>query len=249
MSSGTDKDEDRGTHASSPSVSFIGRRRRRSRGQHRVWMPLPHFPGLGHSMNPIQYPPQLNFPPPPIVAPIPLGVPPPPYSLPPLPIVTPLASVPSTMWAIAPQAQANVVNVPVPIAQPTVNPAAPAMAPVLMAGGAPDPMPPPPPGSALGSVMGFDNMSDGGSSTASIPLTQNHAPYQQVLNDGFHLPDFTSLTDTVAYEIWKNTIGFFHLSGCMDELIMPIVYQSIKGDVALDIITHRPHMNLRELIT
>ena len=30
---------------------------------------------------------------------------------------------------------------------------------------------------------------------------------------------------------------------------MPIVYQSIKGDVALDIMTHGPHMNLHELIT
>ena len=29
---------------------------------------------------------------------------------------------------------------------------------------------------------------------------------------------------------------------------MPIVYQSIKGDVALDIVTHGPHMNLHELI-
>ena len=29
---------------------------------------------------------------------------------------------------------------------------------------------------------------------------------------------------------------------------MPITYQSIKGDVALDIMTHGPHMNLRELI-
>ena len=29
---------------------------------------------------------------------------------------------------------------------------------------------------------------------------------------------------------------------------MPITYQSIKGDVALDIVTHGPHMNLRDLI-
>ena len=29
---------------------------------------------------------------------------------------------------------------------------------------------------------------------------------------------------------------------------MPITYQSIKGDVALDIVTHGPHMNLRNLI-
>ena len=30
---------------------------------------------------------------------------------------------------------------------------------------------------------------------------------------------------------------------------MPIMYQSIKGDVVLDIMTHGPHMNLHELIT
>ena len=30
---------------------------------------------------------------------------------------------------------------------------------------------------------------------------------------------------------------------------MPITYQSIKGDVELDIVNHRPHMNLCELIT
>ena len=48
--------------------------------------------------------------------------------------------------------------------------------------------------------------------------------------------------------MWKNTIGFFHLSGHTDELIMPIMYQSIKEDVALDIMTHGPHMNLCELI-
>ena len=29
---------------------------------------------------------------------------------------------------------------------------------------------------------------------------------------------------------------------------MPIAYQSIKGDVALDIVTHGPHMNLCKLI-
>ena len=29
---------------------------------------------------------------------------------------------------------------------------------------------------------------------------------------------------------------------------MPIMYQSIKGDVALDFVTHGPHMNLHELI-
>ena len=110
-------------------------------------------------------------------------------------------------------------------------------------------MSPPPPGSAPGSEMDFDNMSIGGSSTASIPSVRDRAPCPQVPNGGFHLPDLTSLTDTVAYEIWKNTISFFHLSGHTDEPIMPITYQSIKGDMALDIVTHGPHMNLHELIT
>ena len=63
-SSWTDEDDDEGTCASSPSVIFIGRRRC-SHGCHRVWTPLPHVPGLGHGINPIPYPPQLNFPPPP----------------------------------------------------------------------------------------------------------------------------------------------------------------------------------------
>ena len=115
---------------------------------------------------------------------------------------------------------------------------------MLVAGGAPNPIPPPPPGSPLGSVIDFDNMSIGGSSTASTLSVWGCAPHLQVLTGGFHLPDLTSLMDTVAYEMWKNTIGFFHLSGCTDELIMPIMYQSIKGDMALDIVTHGPHMNL-----
>ena len=101
----------------------------------------------------------------------------------------------------------------------------------------------------MGSVIDFDNMSISGSSTASKPSVWGHAPHPWVPTGGFHLPDLTSLMDTVAYEMWKNTIGFFHLSGCTDELIMPIMYQPIKGDVALDIVTHGPHMNLCELIT
>ena len=60
----TDEDEDGDTRASSATlVSFIGRRRRCSWGQHQVWMPSPYFPGLGHNMNPIPYPPLMNFPP------------------------------------------------------------------------------------------------------------------------------------------------------------------------------------------
>ena len=249
MSSWTDEDEDGGTHPSSPSVTFIGRRRRHSWGQHRVWTPLPHLLGLGHSMNPIPYPPQLNFPPPPIIAPILLGVPPHLYSLPPLPITALLAPALPAMQVVAAPVQANLVNIPAPITQPIANPATPAAAHVLVAGGPPDPTPCTPPGSPLGSVIAFNNISISGSSTTSMPSVRDCAPHPWVLTGGFHLPDLTSLMDTVAYEMWKNTIGFFHLSGCTDELIMPIVYQSIKGDMALDIVTHRPHMNLHELIT
>ena len=153
------------------------------------------------------------------------------------------------MQAVAPQAQANIVNIPVPTAQPMGGPVAPPQAPVVPAGGAPEPTPPPPPGFAQGSMIDFDNMSVGGSSTISIPSVWANGPCQWVPNGGFQLLDLTSSTDTVAYEMWKNTIGFFHLSGCTDGLIMPIAYQSIKGDVALDIVTHIPHINLHELIT
>ena len=245
MSSWTDEDEDGGTHPSSASVMFVGRRRS-SRGRRRVWMPLPHFPGLSHSMNPIQYPPQLNFPPPPLMTPIPLGVPPP-YSLPPPPIAALLAPALPATQTVVPPVQANVANAPAPITQPVANPVAPATALVLVAGGPPDPSPPPPPGSELGSAADLDNMSVSRSSTSSASVW-GCAPNPRVPTGGFHLPDITSLTDTVAYKMWKNTIGFFHLSGCTDELIMPIAYQSIKGDVALDIVTHGPHMNLRKLI-
>ena len=91
-------------------------------------------------------------------------------------------------------------------------------------------------------------MSVGDSSVASIPSSRGHGGHQWVPGGGFHLSDLTSLTDTIAYEMWKNTIGYFHLSGWTDELILPITYQSIKGDVALDIMTHGPHLNLCELI-
>ena len=247
MSSWTDEDKDGGTHPSSPSMTFIGRKRH-SRGQHRVWMPLPHFSGLSHTLNPTQYPPQLKSPPPPPMTPILIGVPPHPYSLPPPPIAAPLSPAPPATQAVAPPVQANVASAPITTAPPVVNPVAPATAPVLMAGGPPDPSPPPSPGSELGSAADFDNMSVSRCSTSSASSVRGCAPCPWVPTGGFHLPNLTSLTDTVAYEMWKNTIGFFHLSGRTDKLIMPITYQSIKGDVALDIVTHGPHMNLHELI-
>ena len=243
MSSGTDEDKDGGTRVSSLTITFMGRRRC-TRGQCRVWMPLPHYPGLSQIPNPMPYPPQVNFPPPPIMTPIPIGVPPPPYSLPPPPILAPLMPAPPVTQAIAPMVQANVASVTIPTPAPVANPVALATAPVIVVGGPPDPLPPPPPGSEPGSMADFDNMSVSRSSTSSASSVRGCAPHPWIPTGGFHLPDLTSLMDTVAYEMWKNTIGFFHLSGRTDELIMPIVYQSIKGDVALDIMTHGPHMNL-----
>ena len=248
MSSWTDEDDDGGTHPPSPFMIFAGRRRC-SRGQRRVWMPLPHFPGVIHTLNPIQYPPQLNFPPPPLMTPILIGVPPPPYSLPPPPITAPLAPAPLATQAVAPPVQANMASTPILTAPPAANPVAPATALVLMAGGPPDSLPAPAAGSELGSAADFDNMSVSRYSTSSASSVRGCPPHPWVPTGGFHLPDLTSLTDTMAYEMWKNTISFFHLSGHTDELIMPIAYQSIKGDVALDIVTHGPHMNLHELIT
>ena len=228
MSSGTNEDKDGGTHVPSLTVTFVGRRRR-TRGQCRVWMPLPHYPGLSQTLNPMPYPPQVNFPPPPIMTPIPIGVPPPPYSLPPPPILAPLTPAPPVTQAVAPAVQANVASITISTPTPVVNPVALAAALVIVVGGPPDPLPTPPPGSEPGSAADFNNMSVSGSSTSSASSVQGCAPHPWIPTGGFHLPDLTSLTDTVAYEMWKNIIGFFHLSGRTDELIMPITYQSIKG--------------------
>ena len=159
------------------------------------------------------------------------------------------APAPPVTQAVALVAQVTLASTTIPTPAPVVNPVAPATAPVIVAGGPPDPSLPPPPGSEPGSIANFNNMSVSGSSTSSASSGRGHAPHPWIPTGGFHLPDLTSLMDTVAYEMWKNTIGFFHLSGRTDELIMPIMYQSIKGDVALDIVTHGPHMNLHELIT
>ena len=195
------------------------------------------------------YPPQVNFPPPPIMTPILIGVPPPPYSLLPPPILPPLMPAPPVTQAIALVAQVSLAGTTIPAPTPVVNPVAPATVLVIVVGGPPDLSLSPPPGSEPGSIADFDNVSVSGSSTSSASSGGGRAPHPQIPTGGFHLPDLTSLMDTIAYEMWKNTIGFFHLSGRTDELIMPITYQSIKGDVALDIVTHGPHMNLHELIT
>ena len=152
-----------------------------------MWMPLPHFPGLGHSMNPVQYPPQLNFPPTPLMTPIPLGVPPPPYSLPSAPITALLAPAPPAMQAVALLVQANVANAPIPIPQPVANPIAPVTALVLVTGGAPDPLPPPPSGSEPGSTVDFDNISISRSFTTSASSIQ-----------GLHLVHKSQLVDSIS---------------------------------------------------
>ena len=136
-SSRTDEDEFGGTHASSPTITFMGRRRH-ARGQCRVRMPLPHYLGLSQIPNPMPYPPQVNFPPPPIMTPILIGVPPPPYSLPPPPISALLTPAPPVTQAIVPMAQASMASITIPTPTPVANPVAPATAPVIVAGGPPD---------------------------------------------------------------------------------------------------------------
>ena len=198
------------TCASSPTITFIGRRRR-ARGQCRVLMPLPHYPGLSQISNPMPYPPQVNFPPPPIMTPIPIGIPPPPYSLPPPPILAPMTPAPPVTQAVAPVAQASMDSITIPTPTPVANQWHQPTAPVIVVGGPPDPSPPPPPGSEPGSMADFNNMSVSRSSTSSASSVWGHVPHPWIPTGGFHLPDLTSLTDTVAYGMWKNTIAFFHL--------------------------------------
>ena len=202
MSSGTDEDKYGGSRVPLPTIVFIGRRRC-ARSQCRVWTPLPHYPGLSQIVNPMPYPPQVNFPPPPIMTPILMGVPPPPYSLLPPPILAPLVPPPPATQAIALVAQASLANATIPTPTPVANPVAPAAASVIVAGGPPDPSPPPPPGSEPGSIADFDNMSVSRSSTSSASSGRGCAPHPWIPTGGFHLPDLTSLTDTITYEMWK----------------------------------------------
>ena len=44
-------------------------------------------------------------------------------------------------------------------------------------------------------------------------------------------------------------IGYFHLSGRPDDLIMPVTYQSMEGDVAHLVLTFRLQLNLHQLIS
>ena len=174
-SSGTDEDEYGETCVPSPTVTFVSRRRH-ARGRCRVWTPLPQYLGLSQMANPIPYPPQVNFPPPPIMTPIPMGVPHPPYPLPPPPIPAPLMPAPPVTQAVAPVAQASVAGITIQMPTPVVNPVVLAVAPVIVAGGPPDPSPPPPPGSGPGSMADFDNMSVSRSSTSSASSGRGRAP-------------------------------------------------------------------------
>ena len=134
-SSGTNEDEYGGSHVPSLTVTFVGRRRH-TRGRCRVWMPLPHYPGLSQIQNPMPYPAQVNFPPPPIMTPIPIGVPPPPYSLPPPPILPPLMPAPPMTQAVAPVTQVSLAGTTTPAPTLVVNQVAPTAALVIAAGGA-----------------------------------------------------------------------------------------------------------------
>ena len=150
--------EDADTCASSPMlVSFVGRRRRHSQGWHRAWTPSPHFPGLGHNMNPIPYPPTTELSSTPYSGPHPSGGSPSSILCASSANCHPVSTSPIyNMQAAAPQVQANVVNIPacpLPNIQETLQ--YPPLAPVVMAGGAPDPMPPPIPWVCTGFHDGF----------------------------------------------------------------------------------------------
>ena len=133
-SSWTDEDKDVDTHVSSPVVMSMGGgggQRRHTQSWQRVWTPLPHFAGLGHSINPIPYPPQLNFPLPPIITPNHLEVPPPLYPMLPPPVTAPAAPAPVVTHAATPPAWADMMNVPVPAALPVGGPMASPQVPVV----------------------------------------------------------------------------------------------------------------------
>ena len=100
------------------------------------------------------------------------------------------------------------------------------------------------PESIHGSIADFDNFSIGDGTVVSI---QSPNPRPCIPGGGFSFPNLSSLTDTVAYEMWKNTIGYFHLSGRTNEIIMPMAYQSLEGDMAHHIMIQGP-MALQQLI-
>ena len=65
---------------------------------------------------------------------------------------------------------------------------------------------------------------------------------------GFTLPKLISLIDKVAFNVWKNTIGYFCSWGRPNHLIMPVAYQSLQGNVALLAVTLGPNLTLHELV-
>ena len=150
-------------------------------------MPLPHFPGLSQTLNPMPYPPQVNFPPPPIMTPIPIGVPPPPYPLPPPPITAPLMPAPLVTQAIAPAVQANVASITIPPTTPVVNPVALATAPVMMVGGPPDPSPP-----------HLQDLNQGPQLISTICQLADLPPLQHPQYRGVHLIHRSQLVDSTS---------------------------------------------------
>ena len=227
MSSGTDEDEDGGTHVPSLTITFVGRRRH-ARGQCRVWMTFVPLPGFKSNPEPYAIPSISKLSSTSHNDSYPDRGSTPPYPLPPPPILASLMPAPPVTQATAPAVQANVASVTIPTPTPVVNPVAPATALVIVVGGPPDPSPPPPPGSEPGSTADFNHMSVSKSSTSSASSVQGNAPHPQIPTGGFHLPDLTSLTDTMAYKMWKNTIGFFHLIGTVYPNI-PLSSASLHG--------------------
>ena len=195
-------------------------------------------------MNPIPFPTVLNFAPPPIVGPMGLGIAPPPYTRPPPAILVP-AVVPPPPLALP-------ILVPPTLANPPGTSSSPAHAhgPTTHSCGCHSTTSSttitPTPGSVNSSGVGLDidNVSLPEASELSIQsLGQEHAP-----GGRFSLPKLSSLTDTVTYKMWKNTIGFFHLIGRTNKIVMLVAYQPIVGDMAHHIITQGPHLSFPQLI-
>ena len=67
--------------------------------------------------------------------------------------------------------------------------------------------------------------------TGSVVSFSPEGQPARVPGGGFTLPKLISLTDKVAYDVWKNTIGYFQLGDHSDSLMMPVAYQSLQDDV------------------
>ena len=174
-----------------------------------MWTPLPHYPGLSQIANPMPYPSTSKLSSTSHNDSYPDGSPTSPIFL-----TTP--THPGPHWhhhprvtqAIAPVAQASLANTTIPTPHSSSKSSVTSRSPSDSGRGTNLTRHhlPTPPGSEPGFIADFDNMSVSRSSTSSASSGRGHAPHPWIPTGGFHLPDLSSLTDTVAYEMWKNTL-------------------------------------------